>query len=244
MSSMFRGRVAIVTGAAGGIGRSCAEALRREGATVVGVDVRPMAAPAAAVVGDLREDSVLSAAFEKAEALSGELSVLVNCAFWEARGPLTAVDLKGWDDTIAVTLTAAMRMSVEFGRRAGQGSAIVNVASVHSLGAVTGFGPYEAAKAGLLALTRSLAIELGPRGIRCNAVAPGFVKVERNRALWEDAVALERLTRAYPLGRVAEPAEVARCVAFLASDLASFVNGAVLTVDGGMSAQLAEAMVR
>ena len=244
MSSMFRGRVAIVTGAAGGIGRSCAEALQHGGAEVVGVDVRPMAAPAAAVVGDIREDAVLSAAFETAEALPGELSVLVNCAFWEARGPLMAVDQKGWDETIAVTLTSAMRMSVEFGHRARPGSAIVNVASVHSLGAVAGFGPYEAAKAGLLALTRSLAIELGPRGIRCNAVAPGFVKVERNRALWEDAAALERLTRAYPLGRVAEPAEVAHCVAFLASDLASFVNGAVLTVDGGMSAQLAEAMVR
>lgn len=244
MTSMFRGKVAIVTGAAGGIGRACAEALREGGAEVVGVDVRPMAELAATVVGDLRDDAVVSATLQKAQARPGELAVLVNCAFWEARGQLVAVDHAGWDETIAVTLTSAMRMCVEFGRRAGPGSAIVNVASVHSLGTVSGFGSYGAAKAGLLALTRSLAVELGPRGIRCNAVAPGFVKVERNRALWEDPAALERLTRAYPLGRVAEPAEVARCVAFLASGAASFVNGAVLVVDGGMSAQLAEAMVR
>lgn len=244
MNQSFAGQVAIVTGAASGIGQACAAALQDGGAAVVGVDVRPMTGVAASVGGDLRDDAVVTAAFDRADATPGLLTVLVNCAFWEARGELAGIGRGEWDETIAVTLTAAMRMSTEFGRRVRPGGAIVNVASVHSLATVSGFGAYGAAKAGLVALTRSLAVELGPRGIRCNAVAPGFIKVERNRALWEDPPTLGRLTRAYPLGRVGEPREVAACVAFLASAAASFVSGTVLAVDGAMTAQLPEAMVR
>jgi gluconate 5-dehydrogenase len=235
------GTTAIVTGAAGGIGAAIAAELAAQGVAVVGVDVHP----GVTVRGDIRDDATLEAIFAAASSLEAPASILVNCAFWEERAPLLEVTAAGWAATLDVSLTAAMRLSAAFARRIdGRGGAIVNVASVHAFGAVPGFGAYEAAKAGLIALTRSLAVELGPRGIRCNAVAPGFIRVERNRAVWDDEAALSRLMQAYPLGRPGTPEEVARCVAFLASDRASYVNGACLTVDGGMSAFLPEAPSR
>ena len=248
-------KTAIVTGAAGGIGAAIASELVAEGAAVVGVDVDPGVGSLAArcgrpgrvrtVQGDIRDDATLDAIFAVVASFEAPASILVNCAFWEERAPLLEVTTAGWAATLDVSLTAAMRLSTAFARRFdGGGGAIVNVASVHAFGAVPAFGAYEAAKAGLLALTRSLAVELGPRGIRCNAVAPGFIRVERNRAVWEDEAALSRLMQAYPLGRPGRPEEVARCVAFLASDRASYVNGACLAVDGGMSAFLPEAPLR
>jgi NAD(P)-dependent dehydrogenase (short-subunit alcohol dehydrogenase family) len=248
-------KTAIVTGAAGGIGAAIASELVAEGAAVVGVDVDPGVGALAercgepgrvrTVQGDIRDDATLDAVFAAVSSLEAPASILVNGAFWEERAPLLEVTTAGWAATLDVSLTAAMRLSTAFARRFDGGDgAIVNVASVHAFGAVPAFGAYEAAKAGLLALTRSLAVELGPRGIRCNAVAPGFIRVERNRAVWNDAAALSRLMQAYPLGRPGTPEEVARCVAFLASGRASYVNGACLAVDGGMSAFLPEAPVR
>jgi gluconate 5-dehydrogenase len=250
----FANATAIVTGAAGGIGAAIAGELVAQGAAVVAVDVDERVATLAqrcgepqrvrAVRGDLRDDATLDAAFAAVASLGSPASVLVNCAFWEERAPLLEVSAAGWAATLDVTLTAALRLAIAFASRCEGGGAIVNVASVHAFGAVPAFGAYEAAKAGLVALTRSLAIELGSRGIRCNAVAPGFIRVERNRAVWDDAVALARLMQAYPLGRPGTPEEVAHCVAFLASDRAAYVNGACLTVDGGMSAYLPEAPLR
>jgi NAD(P)-dependent dehydrogenase (short-subunit alcohol dehydrogenase family) len=248
-------KTAIVTGAAGGIGAAIVRELVAEGAVVIGVDVDDAIESLAegcgepdrvrAVQGDIRDDATLDAIFAVASSLDAPVSILVNCAFWEERAPLLEVTAAGWAATLDVSLTAAMRLSTAFARRFDGGAgAIVNVASVHAFGAVPAFAAYEAAKAGLIALTRSLAVELGPRGIRCNAVAPGFLRVERNRAVWSDEAALRRLMQAYPLGRPGMPEEVARCVAFLASDRASYVNGACLAVDGGMSAFLPEAPLR
>jgi NAD(P)-dependent dehydrogenase (short-subunit alcohol dehydrogenase family) len=248
-------KTAIVTGAAGGIGAAIVRELVAEGAVVIGVDVDLAIGSLAescgdsdrvlAVRGDIRDDATLDAIFAAASSLDAPASILVNCAFWEERAPLLEVTAAGWAATLDVSLTAAMRLSTAFARTFDGGDgAIVNVASVHAFGAVPAFAAYEAAKAGLIALTRSLAVELGPRGIRCNAVAPGFIRVERNRAVWSDDVALRRLMQAYPLGRPGLPEEVARCVAFLASARASYVNGACLAVDGGMSAFLPEAPLR
>ncbi len=248
-------KTAIVTGAAGGIGAAIAAELAAQGVAVIGVDIDPAVGALATrcteprrvrtVHGDIRDDATVDAIFATAPSLDAPVSILVNCAFWEERAPLLEVTTAGWAATLEVSLTAAMRLSTAFARRFnGRNGAIVNVASVHAFGAVPAFGAYEAAKAGLVALTRSLAVELGPRGIRCNAVAPGFIRVARNRAIWDDEAALSRLMQAYPLGRPGTPEEVARCVAFLASDGASYVNGACLAVDGGMSACLPEAPLR
>ncbi len=242
--SSFEGSVAIVTGSARGIGAAIAGELRARGAGVLGVDVLPHKGLDTTVVGDLREEATVERCFAEAGELPGTLRVLVNSAFWEERGLLLETSQEGWEQTLAVSLGCTWRMIRAFAPRAGADAAIVNLASVHSFGAVAGFAPYEAAKAAIVALTRSAAVELGPRGIRCNAVAPGFVAVERNRAIWEDESKLQAVLRAYPLGRPGRPEDVAKCVAFLASSESAFVTGSVLRVDGGMSAQLAEAMVR
>jgi len=241
----FAGSIAIVTGAAGGIGAAVSAELLKRGAEVIGVDRD--AGPAGIehfVCGDLTTQATIDEVFVTAERVPGRLAVLVNCAFWEERAALESLTLPGWQRTLDVSLTVAMRTTTAFARAVGHGSAIVNVASVHAFGAAREFAAYEAAKAGMVALTRSAAVELAPRGTRCNAVAPGFIQVGRNATVWSDERRLERLLRSYPMGRPGTANEVARCVTFLASDDASFVTGAVLVVDGGMSAQLPEAIQR
>src|SRR5262245_3898068 len=142
---------------------------------------------------------------------------------------------------MAVSLLAPVALSRPFvaALHARPGS-LVNAASVHAFGALPRFGAYAAAKAGLVAFTRNAAVEWGPLGVRVNAVAPGFVAVERNASIWRDPARLADVVGAYPLGRAGEPAEVARCVAFLAGPDAALLTGAVLPVDGGLLARLPE----
>jgi NAD(P)-dependent dehydrogenase (short-subunit alcohol dehydrogenase family) len=246
--SEFERRIAIVTGAAGGIGSAVVTLLAEHGAHVVAVDVNPeIEAVAAAgdgrvtgVCGDLLRTATrrraLAAAASRADR---DLGILVNCAFHEERGPLVRLTAAAWRRTLETSLTLAASLTAEFARALnGRPGAIVNIASPHALGAAPGLAPYAAAKAGLLALTRATAVELGPAGIRCNAVLPGFTRVPRNRRLWEDEERLRRLAAQHPLRRVATPEDIAACVVFLASDAASFVTGANLPVDGGLLARL------
>jgi NAD(P)-dependent dehydrogenase (short-subunit alcohol dehydrogenase family) len=250
----LQGSTAVVTGAGSGIGRAVTHELARRGAAIVAVDIKPEVRDvvaecggrdrARAVRGDVRKAGTVARAFAAAEALGHPLGALVTCAFAAERAPLTSVTPAGWQQTLDVTLTAAVRFATAFADRAGPGAAIVTVGSVYSAASANTFGPYAAAKAALLSVTRTLAIELAPRGIRCNAVLPGFVAVDRNADVWQDDEALARLMRAYPMARPGTPAEVARCVAFLASAEASFVTGAALPVDGGLLAQLPEGVTR
>jgi NAD(P)-dependent dehydrogenase (short-subunit alcohol dehydrogenase family) len=238
------GSTSIVTGAAHGIGRAIATHLQDLGSQVVAVDVDTAVTADTSwrsVVGDITQATVHDECLEAAAALPGELAVLVNCAYAEERAPLLGATDKGWERTLAVCVRAPVELSRRFvAALSSRPGAIVNVASVHAFGGAPGFGAYAAAKAGLVSFTRTAAVEWGPLGVRVNAVAPGFVAVERNAHIWREPAELAEVVQRYPLRRAGLPEEVARCVAFLAGPDAAFITGAVLPVDGGLLAQLAE----
>lgn len=241
-----------MVGAASGIGASVVRELVGLGARVVGVDVSAeingltaslSTGELAGVCGDVTDPNTMARAIDCARKLGGSLSILVYSPFAEVPEPLEATTPEAWGRTLDVLLTTAWKTDVEFvGSLDGPTGSIIHVASVHAMATASRYGAYATAKAGLLGLTRAAAIEWGPRGVRVNAVCPGFIRVKRNAFLWGNAVAVDSLLRCYPLGRLGEPEDVGRAVGFLCSPAASFTTGVALPVDGGMLTLVPEAV--
>jgi NAD(P)-dependent dehydrogenase (short-subunit alcohol dehydrogenase family) len=251
----FIARTVVVTGGGRGIGRAIALRLASEGAAVAVVDrdaepaqavvreIAGMARTGVALTADITTEGAAARIVADAEKALGPLHLLINNAAHTTRATLAATTAADWDAETSVTLRAAwaLAQAVLPGMAARGRGAIVNIASVNALLAL-GNPAYSAAKAGLLALTRAIAVEYGPKGIRCNAVSPGSIRTEHpswQERLERDPDVFERLGRWYPVGRVGRPEEIAACVAFLGSDEASFVNGANLVADGGLTAGMA-----
>ena len=239
-------KVAIVTGAARGIGREICRELLAMGMTVVAVDLLAEKFPEMqADLGspgekldcrklDVTDSEGFTALVDSVAEKYGHVDVLVNNAGITRDGLLMRMDDKDWDLVLKVNLYGAF-----YGTRAvsrhmvrQRGGAIINMASYSGLEGNRGQANYAASKAGMLGLTKTTAIELAGKSVRCNAVAPGFIRTEMTDAIPQQAkdIALSMI----PMKKMGEPVDIARAVAFLASDRSSYITGQVLSVDGGM----------
>jgi 3-oxoacyl-[acyl-carrier protein] reductase len=242
LSGSVEGKVVLVTGAASGIGRAIADRFAHEGAKVAATDqnLDGLAGDATWALDVNDRDSITAVVDEVASRL-GPIDVLVNNAGVRLPVPIEADDyFRRWESTLAVNLTAPMRLVraclSQLGRN--QAGRIINIASTEGLGATPYLSPYTISKHGVVGLTRSLAVELGPSGVTVNCVCPGAVHTTMTATFLDNEK--ERFARRrVPLRRYADPEEIAPMVVFLASPGAAYVNGAIIPVDGGLSCKFA-----
>jgi gluconate 5-dehydrogenase len=246
------GRTALVTGAGRGIGFSIARGFAQAGALVVINDIDLAAAEAAAAAlrarglkaetaaFDVTDHAAGVAAVETIVARHGALDILMNNAGILIRKPVETHDIAAWDSVLAINLTSLYALAREATRhmRKRRFGRIINTASLMGISSRPGIVSYVAAKHGVVGMTKALAAELGADGITVNAIGPGYVATEINRATMADDRFNRLVIDRTPLGRWASPDELAGPAVFLASPAAAFVSGHVLMVDGGMSATL------
>jgi 3-oxoacyl-[acyl-carrier protein] reductase len=245
---LLKGKRALVTGGARGIGKEIVLDFLREGATVYFLDLNAseflgeMEQAAAAGGGkvvfkkaDVSQAAEVNRTVEEIIAEAGGIDVLVNNAGITRDGLVFRMSLENWEKVLSINLTSAFLISQAVARQMikQRGGSIINMASIVGLGGNAGQANYASSKAGLIGLTRSIAKEVGGRGVRVNAVAPGYIDTEMTRSLPEQA--RQAFLTQVAMNRPGQPQEVARVVTFLASDMASYVSGAVLRVDGCMS---------
>ena len=253
----LQNKVAVVTGGAQGIGRAIVEKFHSEGARVALLDIdETRGTEVAATLGEsdasilfVRCDITREADVERAIAATreqfGGLDILVKNAGVNTYFDDTTMTESEWESVFAVDLKGAWlcaKHAIPIMRLRGGGS-IVNIASLHAFMTTYGMFPYAAAKSGLVGLTRSMALDFGPEEIRVNAICPGWTRTqlvdEWLQLQPEGAAAEQRVLDQHPLRRMATPAEIANFVSFVASDEASFITGAALVIDGGLSARFA-----
>jgi NAD(P)-dependent dehydrogenase (short-subunit alcohol dehydrogenase family) len=236
--------VAIITGAAQGIGRRIAEVLAADGFALALYDRQPVDGfPGALVaIGDVTDEAAVTGFATQVRQRFGRADVLVNNAGIACISPAESTTLAQWEQVMAVNLTGPFLFCRTFGADmlAAGGGGIVNIASVAGLSGVADRAAYNTSKHGLIGLTRTLAVEWGGRGVRVNAVCPGWVKTPMDdESQGEGAYGDADITDHVPLGRFATPDDVAQAVAFLADPVRSaFVNGVALSVDGGWHADV------
>lgn len=243
----FQDRVAIVTGAAGGIGRATVIRLAQEGCRVIASVRRPddckelveaakaAGAPDAAVVGcDVSVEAQVEACCEAAMSRWGRLDAVVNNAGLMTFGPIVELTEDDWLKVLRVDLVGCAHFTKHAFKRMKPGGAIVNVASIHAVMTSADAAPYAAAKAGAVSLSRTAAIEGKPLGVRVNALLPGAVDTPM---LWDNPNIKSGAEKIDP-SDVGKPEDIAAAIAFLASDDAAFVTGTALVVDGGRLAKL------
>jgi len=237
MTGRLDQRVVLVTGGGSGIGAACATRFAAEGAIVVTVDL----AGSVDHRVDVTDEGAVGAAVDALVARHGRLDAVVNSAGVAGGGPVHLLDQAEWDRVIGVNLTGtflvckhALRPMLE----QGSGS-IVNVASVEGIEGTEGGSTYNASKAGVVMLTKNLAIDYGRKGIRANAVCPGFIETPMFSSVLDSPgmeIYRDRIRDEHKLGRFGQPDEIAGAALFLVSDDASFVTGHALVVDGGYTA--------
>jgi NAD(P)-dependent dehydrogenase (short-subunit alcohol dehydrogenase family) len=244
MANSLEGRVAVVTGAARGIGDAIAERLLADGASVFSLDKISAAEPRAGVVyleADVTDPASVTEAFKAVDAQAGRIDILVNNAGIQRVGLVGKISFADWSAVVSTHLNGFFLCASEAVPRMvarGKGGAIVSIASTAAFVGLPGRGAYCAAKAGILGITRALALEVASAGIRVNAVAPGFTRTKLiDQGLADGSLEEDWMVARVPMRRLAATREIADAVRYLAGNEASYVTGQTIIADGGWTVQ-------